>query len=339
MKKFTLIYGQGNPTLSLDIYKIIKEQLDFDILKIDYRTFPDGEPADRIIDWQKIKDQTIVIIQSANNIHLKEELLTLIYAAKQYTAKKIIVVVPFLIYRRQDKHTDKDYEINRSDMIIKQIKGMGGDEIIFCETHSKETLISCQQYDLLGFNVYAEQCFIDVLSPMIKNAHNKKQLCQVYSPDRGGLNRSIRFAKAAGFEYVLFSGKVRDNTGEVTIMNDPDILKDMIEEFDFNIKIINSDINIKDSIVIIIDDEASTCKTARLTGEYIKKLQPDKIIFCATHAVMSSGWKSYLIDDSPFDMIVIGNTILRNITNRTGGKITDSNMALPIAQAIIERVM
>jgi len=121
-RKFIVIGGTGNHDLDAHVLREINKlghtELEFSHLDIDL--YPDREDAFEIQEYEKLSGRHVIIFQSVYDVSLKERFLTLIWAAKyQYKARSVIAVVPFMIYRRQER-AEKEKEINRNRMFIHQ---------------------------------------------------------------------------------------------------------------------------------------------------------------------------------------------------------------------------
>lgn len=79
----------------------LSQNLKVDIGKIEMREFPDGESYIRI--HSDVKDKTVILLYTLD--HPNSKLLSLLFIArtmKDFGAKKICLVVPYLPYMRQD---------------------------------------------------------------------------------------------------------------------------------------------------------------------------------------------------------------------------------------------
>ncbi|MFX1504273.1 MAG: ribose-phosphate pyrophosphokinase-like domain-containing protein, partial [Promethearchaeota archaeon] len=105
--KRILIAGPASQILGVKIAK----ELDIEVINTESKKFPDGENYLRINleDETLISDKEVIIVQttgpSANSDQNAKllELFMMIDSVKRMGAKKIIVVVPYLAYARQDK--------------------------------------------------------------------------------------------------------------------------------------------------------------------------------------------------------------------------------------------
>lgn len=334
--KFVVIGGTGNHDLDKHIIEWINSTIgtNLEFMHIDFDYHGDNEDNFRIPDGETIKGKIAVIFQSVYELKLKEHLMCLCYAAKyQYGAEKIIAVLPFMNFRRQD-HDDEDHkhEINRNRQFIHDLKSNGVDKLVLCDIHSRQTLENCKKEGIEAHNVSGATIFADRLMPIVDLLKMSGENCYVYSPDGGSVERAYNLAKLLDVPIIMMMKK-RDNSGEVKEVRDEAKLKIICAHYKYDIRFADTEL-VDGSAVIVIDDEISTGRTGRLTGWSLKEKGAKSLVFCATHPVCSNGWKRNFIDNNPYDRIIFGNTIPRPYEKSTGGKITDVFMTKVIASQL-----
>jgi len=339
MNKGLLFYsGNGNHSLGAKVVDRFSENVGqkYNFNQIDFGQFPDGESDFRIPNFLIIKGKTVVFYQSIFNHELFEEALELIWSLKkQYQASRLIAVIPFMIFRRQD-HEEKSEEICRLKMGLDRLRHAGVDEIITVAPHSEKLV----KFGLdLGLNIHVidpSPLFASVVKSSLSIDSTKEKI-KVYAPDKGSIPRAVALAQKINSS-VIFSLKKRGLNNEIEIEpgEESDISK-IISKYNsegfLEIYHVNKE-NIKESYIIMIEDEISTGTTANKVGCFLKSLGAKKIVFLASHAVLSPGWRRKLINNNPFDKIILGDTIPRDYEKRTGGLIQDISFADLIAQAL-----
>ena len=131
MKKI-LIIGPASQILGIKIAK----GLDINYYNTETKTFPDGENYLRInVDNDSLIDGTEVIIVQSTGPSSSEnqngrliELLMMIEAVKRMGAAKIVVVVPYLAYARQDS-VFRPGECKFAQLVLRLIDSMRIDEL------------------------------------------------------------------------------------------------------------------------------------------------------------------------------------------------------------------
>lgn len=341
-QKFISLSGNGHFELSREILEKFKRlaKVNIEYLHLNDGMFADGEPDQMIPQHEKIKGKIALLFQSIHphSLGLQDEFTTLIWATKkQYGAKMVIGIVPFMCYRRQD-HPENTDEIHRNLMFVEELKNKGLDALVLCDIHSKQTLINCQNVGLPVWNTDPTFAFKEIISPLARKSGKNSNNFHIYSPDLGSAERAAKLAKSLGVS-VAITLKERSMSGEVKI-NQSKIQK-LLNHLskDFGVIFFYADNRLKGSHVCIREDELDTGTTARTTAFMLReKFQVSKVTLCATHAVFSPGWRRKLLFGDPFDYIFIGDTIPRTYRRQTGGKIITVGMASLIAGELFTAV-
>ncbi len=241
---------------SQDLGRKVADMLKLRIVSVIFKTFPDGESYIRLKD--DIEDEEVVIVQTTGppqDVRIMQ-LFLMVDAAKDLGAEKVIAVVPYLAYARQDKRFLPGEAIS-IETFIKLIEASGIDRFLTVNVHEERALKK--------FNVPAEN-----LSAMTLLAEHfkKKGLTGAFSlaPDRGALE----LAKEA--DKVLNGGcgwlrKERDRlTGEIRV-----------EE---------KRLDIKGRDVIVFDDIISTGGTIAAAVKMLKERGARKVYAACAHPLL-----------------------------------------------------
>jgi len=270
--------------------KLIANHLNTDLSSLDISRFADGEIKVTINDC--IRQEDCVIIQPTcrnldNNTSVNDsimELLIIIDALKRGSAKDIIVIMPYYGYQRQDR---KDYSrapISAS-VVAKCLESLNISKIIVFDLHAGQ---------ISGFfsnncpldNLYSEQYFLKYIRQCILPNYNLDDII-VVSPDEGATKNNYRIASYLGCDIAsIFKNRVKDN--EINIM-----------------KLIG---NVKDKVVIMVDDILDTAGTACSAAKLLKDEGAKDIFFFVCHGLFSRNAIEN-ISNSPFTKVVITNTI------------------------------
>lgn len=330
--------GNGNHALGKKILKDLSEYVgvDLNFRHINFSRFPDIEPDNKIPQYELIAGKTIVLYQSMFNAKLMEEFLELVWAMKrQYHAKEIIGVIPFLRFRRQD-HSEKIEEVDRLRMLIDRLKHAGVDQLITVTPHSPKMMLkNCQTYGIKFHPTDMSEIFAQAIRTLL-DGEEKNTL--IYAPDEGSISRAVGLAQILGFE-VIFTLKKRglNNTAEIAGPDQREIdelIARAKQELDFpEISYATAD-KIKGAIILMIEDEIASGETANQTGRHLKALGADTLIFSATHAVCTAGWQRKLFHEDPFDKTFIADSVPRDYENSTGGRMHDLSVSSVLAAGL-----
>ncbi|MFW9876852.1 MAG: ribose-phosphate diphosphokinase [Candidatus Thorarchaeota archaeon] len=256
-----LIVGPASQILGVKI----AQELGIDSINTEIKKFPDGENYLRI----NIEDETliagkeVIIVQSTGpsasadqNARLME-LFMMISSIKRMGAAKIIVVIPYLAYARQDK-IFRPGESQFANSIVHMINNFGIEELYSVDVHSPMILNECS---CKAINIDSMKLLADYIKS--KDAND----IVVVAPDKGAIERSRAFANHFGENVsVEIFEKERDvKTGEIKM---------------------SGNLNLKDKDVVISDDIIATGGTMATAINLAKASGARKIYAVATHALM-----------------------------------------------------
>ena len=273
-----LIVGPASQILGVKIAQI----LGIEYINTEFKTFPDGENYLRINieDELLINGKEVIIVQSTgpnssgNQNSRLFELLMMIDSVKRMGAQKIIVVIPYLAYARQDK-IFRPGECQFANVILRVIDSMRIDGLYVVDIHAPKNLeeLSCKTINIDSMKILADH---------IKSLGAKDIV--VVSPDKGAVERSKAFAKHFGEKVpVDFFEKIRDvKTGEITM---------------------SGKLNLKNKDVVISDDIIATGGTMAKAIKLAKDSGANKIFVVATHALLLQNARYRIINAGAEEII------------------------------------
>jgi ribose-phosphate pyrophosphokinase len=130
-KRLMIVSGQGYPELA----EKITDRLDMDLSGVELVKFPGGELYARYL--ESVRGADMFIIQSLCepvNENLMQ-LLIMIDAAKRASAKRIVAVIPWYAYSRQDRKT-KPREPITARLIANMIQAAGAERVMTMDLHT-----------------------------------------------------------------------------------------------------------------------------------------------------------------------------------------------------------
>ncbi len=217
--------------------------------------FSDGEFS--VSYEESIRGQYIYLIQSTfpNSDNLME-LLLMIDAAKRASAYKIIAVIPYFGWARQDRK-DKPRVSIGAKLIADMLSVAGVDRIITMDLHADQIQ---GFFDVPVDHLYGSTIFV----PYIKSLQLENLV--IASPDVGGSKRAGSYSKHLGVPMVICH-KTREKAnvvGEMTIIGD----------------VVGKD-------VIITDDMVDTAGTLCKAADLMMSRGANSVRAIVTHGVMS----------------------------------------------------
>ena len=213
--------------------------------------FSDGEFVPSFTD--SVRGATLFVVQSTfpPTENLMELLLT-IDAAKRASADKVIAVMPYFGWARQDRKDKPRVSIGAN-----LLTAAGVDRIMTCDLHADQIQ---GFFDLPVDHIYASKVFIPYLKSL--NIEN----LAIAAPDMGGAKRANAYAKELACP-VIICHKSREKANVVASIT-------AIGE-------------VEGKNVVIVDDLIDTAGTLVKAAEVLMDKGAASVRACATHAVLS----------------------------------------------------
>lgn len=206
---------------------------------------------------ETVRGQDVFIVQSTmpptENLF---ELLLLVDAARRASARKIIAVIPYFGFARQDRK-DKPRVAIGAKLIANMLMAAGVDRIMTMDLHADQ---------IQGFfEVPVDHLFASTLFFNEINDLNRDNLV-VAAPDAGGAKRANSYAKNLNCGLVLChkNRKKANEIAEMTVIGD----------------VVGKD-------VVIIDDMCDTAGTLTTAADLLMEKGAKSVRAFTTHAVLS----------------------------------------------------
>ena len=283
----------------------VAKAMNLELGAADILTFSDGEFQPCLN--ESVRGATVFIIQSTfppcENLF---ELLQMIDAAKRASAHKVIAVMPYYGWARQDRK-DKPRVSIGAKLVANMLNAAGCDRVMTCDLHADQIQ---GFFDFPVDHIYASAVFL----PYIK-AKNIENLA-IAAPDMGGAKRANAYARYLECP-VIICHKSREKAnvvGSITAIGD-----------------------VKGKNVIIVDDMIDTAGTLAKAANVLKDMGALSVRACATHPVLS-GPAYDRIAESALEEVIVSDTIpLSTDPEKDKSKITVLTMT-DIFASIIDKV-
>ncbi len=283
----------------------VAKAMNLELGAADILTFSDGEFQPCLN--ESVRGATVFIIQSTfppcENLF---ELLQMIDAAKRASAHKVIAVMPYYGWARQDRK-DKPRVSIGAKLVANMLNAAGCDRVMTCDLHADQIQ---GFFDFPVDHIYASAVFL----PYIK-AKNIENLA-IAAPDMGGAKRANAYARYLECP-VIICHKSREKAnvvGSITAIGD-----------------------VKGKNVIIVDDMIDTAGTLAKAANVLKDMGALSVRACATHPVLS-GPAYDRIAESALEEVIVSDTIpLSTDPAKDKSKITVLTMT-DIFASIIDKV-
>ncbi len=263
-------------TASENFAKDVAKSMGIPLGKSTLQCFSDGETQPYFD--ESVRGDNVFIVQStfppADNLM---ELLLMIDAAKRASAYKVIAVIPYFGYARQDRK-DKPRVAIGAKMVANILKAAGVDRIMTMDLHAPQI----QGFiDVPVDHLYASTMLI----PYIKSLNLPDLL--IASPDMGGAKRANVYAKYLNAEMAIcHKSRLRPNVvGEMTVIGD-----------------------VEGKNVVIVDDMIDTAGTIVKAAGMLKDRGAKSVRAVATHPVLS-GEAHERIENSCLEEVIFTDSI------------------------------
>ncbi|MCB0792419.1 MAG: ribose-phosphate pyrophosphokinase [Flavobacteriales bacterium] len=244
--------------------------------EVSVNRFSDGEFQPSF--EETVRGELVFIVQStfppAENLF---ELLLMVDAARRASAKRIVAVIPYFGFARQDRK-DKPRVSIGAKLVANMLTAAGVDRVMTMDLHADQ---------IQGFfevpvdHLFASSIFLphiqDMAIPDLVMA----------APDTGGTKRANAYAKHLGVDMAICykQRKVANQVDSMTVIGD-----------------------VKGKNVVLVDDMVDTAGTLTKAADMMADLGANSVSAMCTHAVLS-GEASKRIQDSALSRLIVTDTI------------------------------
>jgi len=281
-KRLMVFGGRASGTLAA----AIAQRLDLDLGQVDLRTFSNGEVYCRYSESIRGADVFIVQSTAANakagmtpNDALME-LLCMIDAAQGASAHRIIAVMPWYGYARQDKKSQPREPIS-ARVVAKTLEEIGTDRVLTMDLHAGQ---------VQGFF----QVPVDHMTamPMLTQWFIDQQFDEdlvIVSPDAGRVKVARNFARKVGCHWAVM---------------EKDRPKQQVAKMGYVVG------DVEGKTAVLVDDMIDTAGTLCAAAETVLEAGAARVIACATHGVFSGpAFERLPYENSKIERIVVTDTI------------------------------
>ncbi len=287
-----VIFGMDNSEkLTAEIGKFLKR----DVLPVQKIVFADGENL--VYSDTTVRNKTVFVICNTSkpvNDNLMS-LLIFIDSLKRASAKRIICVMTYYGYARQDRKASGRQPIT-AKLVADLLETAGVDKVITIDLHnpSIQGFFDIPVDDLRGQFIFSNEL------------RNRTDKFVIVSPDHGGAVRARQLSELLkNDEQIAIIDKRRTGPNVSEIMG---VLG-----------------NVENKNVVIYDDIIDTGGTIIHAAETLKKQGAKKVIIAATHGLFSRGFEMF--ENNPIiDEVIITNSIDHSYLSKFS-KIKELSMA------------
>ena len=254
----------------------IAKQLNTTLGDSELTRFSDGEFQPQFT--ESVRGATVFIVQSTNppadNLF---ELLLMIDAARRASAYKVIAVIPYFGWARQDRK-DRPRVSIASKLVANMLTAAGCDRVMTCELHAAQIQ---GFFDIPVDHLWASSIFIPYIQAM--NLDN----LSIASPDMGGAKKANIYARHLNAPLIIcHKDRTKANVvGSMTAIGE-----------------------IEGRNVVIVDDMVDTAGTITKCAEVLIERGALSVRAVCTHPILS-GPAYDRIYASPLQEFIVADTI------------------------------
>jgi len=275
-KRLMIVSGQGYPALA----ERIAERLDVELNDVELIEFPNGELYARYL--ESVRGADVFIVQSLCDPVNKNlmQLLVMIDAAKRASAKRIVAVIPWYAYSRQDRKT-KPREPITARLVANMIQAAGAERVMTMDLHSGQI----EGYFIFPVDhLTAMHTFVDYF---VDQGFRDAEDAVVVAPDTGEVKVAKQLAGHLRLPWAIVN-KMRDKPGQSEVTH-------VIGE-------------VEGKRAIMIDDVIATGGTLVNAAERLVGEGATEVRAAATHGEFS-GEAYRNIEDSLIREVVVSDTL------------------------------
>ena len=302
-KRLMIVSGEGFPQLA----EKIADRLDLDLSGVELVKFPGGELYARYL--ERVRGADMFIVQSLCepvNENLMQ-MLIMIDAAKRASAKRIVAVIPWYAYSRQDRKT-KPREPITARLIANMIQAAGAERVMTMDLHTGQI----EGYFTFPVDhLTAMHTFVDYF---VEQGFKDAEDAVVVAPDTGEVKVAKQLAGHLRLPWAIVN-KMRDKPDRSEVTH---VIGDVAGKR-----------------VLMIDDIIATGGTLVNAAERLVEDGATEVRAAATHGEFSG--KAYeKIEDSLIKEVVVTDTLPLK-SGRPRSKIKTLTIA-PILASTIKNV-
>ena len=295
-----IISGNSNIPLA----ESIATHLGMELAKANIKRFSDQEIWVEI--QENVRGEDVYVIQPTANPTNDNvmELLIVIDALKRASAQRIVAVIPYFGYARQDRKPGPRTPIT-AKLVANLITTAGADKVLTMDLHAGQIQ---GFFDIPTDNLFASP----VLVNDIKNRYKNYEKVMVVSPDVGGVVRARAYASRIDVPLAIID-KRREKAGMSEVMN---VIGD-----------------VEDYHCIFVDDIVDSAGTLCTAAATLIKKGAKSTSAYVSHGVFS-GPAIKRINDSPLEHVITTDSICETEAVKNCEKIIQISIAPLFAKAI-----
>jgi ribose-phosphate pyrophosphokinase len=255
IREVSLVIGPSSP----EIGSGLAQRLGIAPLRVEHKIFPDGESYFRFTERPL---ETVILVQGTHppQDHHIQQLLLMAAGLEDAGARRIIAVVPYLAYARQDK-AFLEGEVVSLSVLLKLMKTVGVGDLVTVNPHAPWALSAGP---LRAYSLSAARLLARVL---VERGWMGRY---IVSPGKKGAELASEMAEVVGGEPIKAETRRDPYTGEVEVTLD-------------------AERSFSGADVVVIDDVVSTGTTMSRLIAHLRGRGARRIYACCIHGLFVGG--------------------------------------------------
>ncbi|KAL2036444.1 hypothetical protein N7G274_010845 [Stereocaulon virgatum] len=271
-----LLTGNSHP----DLAKLVADRLGIEQSQI--LSLQDSNHEISLTIGESVRDEDVFVLQSTRPGNVNDdlmELLIMIRACKDASARRITAVIPSYPYARQDKK-DRSRAPITAKLVARMLEMAGVNHVITMDLHASQ---------IQGFfNIPVDNLYAEPTSLTWIREHVNLDQAVIVSPDAGGVKRATSIAGRLDLPFAVIH-KERTRPNEISRMT------------------LTGEVSGKTAI--LIDDMADTCGTLCTAAEMLAEHGTTQVVSVVTHGILSGDAIKKLNACTALSRVVVTNTV------------------------------
>lgn len=304
MNQVLLFTGQAHPALAQELAACPGIRLG----QVEIVRFPDGELGVEV--KEEVRGAQVFVLQPTCSSEAIVELLLLADALKRCQPRRLVLIVPYFGYGRQERRVGQSPV--SAEVLARLLSQGGADAVVTVELHSQAI---GRFFTLLHQELYVDHLFADQIRRQIPAGER----LVVVSPDRGGCCRAERLNQAL-------------NTGRPVVV----LEKRRLSPERCQLEGPGPAVDVRGVRAILVDDIVATGSTLIQGARWLEERGAGPIWACVTHLVAAPDELSRRLAGTPLERILVTDS-LPNPEPPAGSRLQIISLAPLLASAVVQR--
>ena len=277
MNRRWIFSGQAHPALAQEV----AHNAGIAVGQAEICRFPDGELSVQI--REDVRDDYVFVLQPLHSSEAIVELLLLANALKHCRPRRLVLMIPYYGYGRQERRTGQSSV--GAQVIADIVSQSGADAIVTLDLHTPiiSSFVTLPHVEMSCASLFASH---------IRHQVPDSKPTVVVSPDQGGIGRANRLNAALSNDQAVFAlEKCRLGPAHCLVT-----AHGQTQGF-------------RGKHAILVDDIVSTGGTLIQAAQQLADLGADSIWACVTHLVASPDSLAQRLADSPIERLLVSNSV------------------------------